>query len=118
MMALFVEKDEVICEIESDKATFELTAEATGRLEHVAQEGDILEIGGLICKIAVTEGGKPQSKTNVESAGSSSTDSTPQAAGGSANGNSSYASGHASPAAAKILAEKGIDASQRKRHRC
>ena len=51
-----VEMDEVIAEIESDKATFELTAEAAGTLRTVAQEGDSLEIGALVCKIEVCEG--------------------------------------------------------------
>jgi 2-oxoglutarate dehydrogenase E2 component (dihydrolipoamide succinyltransferase) len=60
----YVELDEIIAEVDSDKATFELPAEATGILKHVAQEGDTLEIGGLICKIEVTEGGtsKPADK--------------------------------------------------------
>ena len=46
-----VEMDEVLCELESDKATFEVTAEAPGKLKIIAQEGDTLEIGGLICEI-------------------------------------------------------------------
>ncbi|HSF54770.1 MAG TPA: biotin/lipoyl-containing protein, partial [Algoriphagus sp.] len=52
----FVTLDEIIAEVDSDKATFELPAEATGILRHVAKEGDVLEIGGLICKIEVTDG--------------------------------------------------------------
>ena len=43
----YVEMDEVICELESDKATFEVTAESSGILHIKAQEGDTLEIGGL-----------------------------------------------------------------------
>ena len=46
-----VQMDEVICELESDKATFELTAEAAGTLKIKAQEGDTLEIGAVICMI-------------------------------------------------------------------
>ena len=46
-----VELDEVIAEIDSDKATFDLTAESTGKLEIKAQEGDTLEIGAHICSI-------------------------------------------------------------------
>ncbi|WP_200974767.1 2-oxoglutarate dehydrogenase complex dihydrolipoyllysine-residue succinyltransferase [Echinicola sp. 20G] len=95
----FVELDEIIAEVDSDKATFELPAEAQGILRHVAAEGDTLEIGGMICKIEVVEGDAPS-----ESAGESTAETTP-----SSNGDS-YAAGHASPAAAKILAEKGIDA--------
>ncbi|MFY0625319.1 MAG: 2-oxoglutarate dehydrogenase complex dihydrolipoyllysine-residue succinyltransferase [Reichenbachiella sp.] len=93
-----VEMDEIIAEIESDKATFELGAEARGILIRVAQEGDTIPIGGLICKIEVVEGG----------ASSSSKDETPVASDAE---NSEYAKGHPSPAAAKILAEKGIEAS-------
>ena len=98
----FVELDEVIAEIESDKATFDLTAEAQGKLQIVAQEGDTLEIGALICKIEVMEGGAPA--PNSTPAGTESTSSTPTTA------NETYATGHASPAAAKILDEKGIAA--------
>ena len=47
--------DEVIAEIESDKATFELTAEATGKLEILAPDGTTLQIGDLICQIATTD---------------------------------------------------------------
>src|SRR5690606_33654414 len=47
----YVEMDEVICELESEKATFELTAEAAGVLHTHAQEGDSLEIGAVICTI-------------------------------------------------------------------
>jgi len=46
-----VELDEVIAEIDSDKATFDLTAESTGKLIIKAQEGDTLEIGAHICSI-------------------------------------------------------------------
>ncbi len=96
--------DDVIAEIESDKATFELTAEANGVLRHVAKEGDTLEIGALICKIEVTDGAPTKAEsTPVES-------STPVAE--SPTGEPGYASGHASPAAAKILAEKGIAATE------
>ena len=43
-----VAMDEIICELESDKATFELPAEAAGILRIVAQEGDTVEIGGVL----------------------------------------------------------------------
>lgn len=91
--------DEIIAEVDSDKATFELPAEATGILRHVAKEGDVLEIGGLICKIEV--GGA------APSAASTAAPVAPVAAPTTSAEN--YATGHASPAASKILAEKGID---------
>lgn len=47
----WVERDEIICELESEKATFELNAEQAGILHIVAQEGDTLNIGDIACKI-------------------------------------------------------------------
>lgn len=99
----FVELDEVIAEVDSDKATFELPAEANGILRIVAQEDETIEIGALICKIEVMEGGAPAPVAAPASAHASAS-ATP-------SGNETYATGHASPAAAKILAEKGIDPS-------
>ncbi|OEK03127.1 dihydrolipoamide succinyltransferase [Roseivirga sp. 4D4] len=98
----YVELDEVIAEVDSDKATFELPAEANGILRIVAEEDSTIEIGALICKIEVMEGGAPAAAPAAES--------SPVAAVETSD-NATYATGHASPAAAKILAEKGIDAS-------
>ncbi|MEO1255912.1 MAG: biotin/lipoyl-containing protein, partial [Bacteroidota bacterium] len=56
----FVEMDEVICELESDKATFEVTAEAAGKLSIKAQEGDTLEIGAVLCEIEPDAEGNPK----------------------------------------------------------
>lgn len=100
----FVELDEVIAEIESDKATFDLTAEAPGKLQIIAQEGDTLEIGALICKIEVMEGG-----TSSDASPEPSVEPTASTA---APATETYATGHASPAAKKILDEKGIAASE------
>lgn len=105
----YVEMDEIIAELESDKATFELPAEKAGILKIVAQEGDTLDIGALLCTIeegdapAATESEKETEKptadrdAKVEAPASSSTQET-------------YASGTPSPAAAKIVAERGLDA--------
>lgn len=100
----YVELDEIIAEVDSDKATFELPAEASGILTIVAQEDDTIEIGATICNIQVTEGGAPA--TSEEPGNSSSA----TAATSTPSGDSTYATGHASPAAAKILAEKGLEA--------
>lgn len=97
-----VELDEPIAEIESDKATFELAAEARGVLKIVAQEGDTIEIGALICKIEVMDGAPAPAAAPA----------APAAATEPASGGSGYAAGHPSPAASKILAEKGIAASE------
>lgn len=93
-----VRLDEVIAEVESEKATFELPAEATGILRIIAQEKSTLPIGGLICKIEITEN-SPEAKP-IASAVS----------GASVTQSADYAKGHPSPAAAKILDEKGITA--------
>lgn len=100
----FVSLDEVIAEVESDKATFELPAEAQGILKIVAKEGTTLPIGGLICKIEVAKG-SPQAASSAKSA-------APAASASPASSDKSYAAGHPSPAAGKIMAEKGISANQ------
>lgn len=92
----FVEMDEILCEIESDKATFELTAEARGELKIIAKEGDTLEIGAPICSIDVMEGGTP-------------TQAAPVAAANNAEPQASDSQSHTTPVAANILAEKGIN---------
>jgi 2-oxoglutarate dehydrogenase E2 component (dihydrolipoamide succinyltransferase) len=98
----FVQIDDIIAEVESDKATFELPAEASGVLRIVAQEKTTLPIGGLICRIEIAEGAPAKA---------ASSQATGTAAPASGQGNkSSYAAGHPSPAAAKILDEKGIAA--------
>jgi 2-oxoglutarate dehydrogenase E2 component (dihydrolipoamide succinyltransferase) len=97
-----VNLDEVIAEVESDKATFELPAEANGILRIVAKEKTTLPIGGLICKIEVTEGGAVSQPTVQTATPVTTTPIT----------TTSYASGIPSPAAAKILDEKGIAANQ------
>jgi 2-oxoglutarate dehydrogenase E2 component (dihydrolipoamide succinyltransferase) len=98
-----VSLDEIIAEVESDKATFELPAEATGILRIIAREKETLPIGGLICKIEITEGAGA-SKSTPENTGAITTES--------ASANTNYASGHPSPAAAKILNEKGVSSNQ------
>ena len=92
--------DEAIAELESDKATFELTAEKDGILKTLAQEGDTLPIGAVVC--------------TIEGAGAAKTTGTvtpPEASQVPASNGTvkTYASGTPSPAAAKILAEKGVN---------
>lgn len=98
----FVKLDEVIAEVESDKATFELPAEATGILRIVAKEGESLSIGGLICRIEVMEGAPAPAAPKANA----------QAPAAARQESASYAAGHPSPAAAKILDEKGISPQQ------
>ncbi len=107
----YVEMDEVIAELESDKATFELTAEIAGTLKTIASEGDTLAIGAAVCQIE--EGSAPVETavaSKSESANATSSEG-PAPVAATAEKGTSYASGVPSPSAAKILAEKGIDAS-------
>ncbi|RMG81803.1 MAG: 2-oxoglutarate dehydrogenase complex dihydrolipoyllysine-residue succinyltransferase [Bacteroidetes bacterium] len=106
----YVERDEPICEFESDKATLEFPAEAAGKLIHVAAEGDDLEIGALVAKID-TSVAKPAGEASKASAPQpENTDETPaQKEAPAPVASATYASGHPSPAAAKILDEKNID---------
>jgi len=106
----FVEMDEIIAELESDKATFELTAEQSGTLKVVASEGDTLEIGAVVCTIEA--GGAAPAKEAKAEAPKAEAPAADKAAAPVAEKSSgeSYATGTPSPAAAKILAEKGVDA--------
>ena len=98
----FVKLDEIIAEVESDKATFELPAEANGILRIIAKEKETLPIGGLICKIEITEGAPAATSATA----------SPATVAAAVPSDKSYAAGHPSPAAAKILDEKGIAAGQ------
>lgn len=102
----YVEMDEIIAELESDKATFELTAEKAGTLKTIAKEGDTLEIGAPVCSIE--EGGIPAASKPLAEAATKIEAQSPAIKVEDAKGKT-YASGATSPAAAKILAEKGID---------
>lgn len=104
-----VEMDEVIAELESDKATFELTAEQPGTLRTVANEGDTLEIGAVVCRIE--EGGAPAAAKPAETATEAKPAATEDKAAApvAERQGDSYATGTPSPSAGKILAEKGID---------
>ena len=91
-----VKMDEVLCELESDKATFELPSEVAGTLHIVAEAGTTLAIGAVVATITVGAGAVSPQPTSMPV-----TSPTPPQT-------DSYAAGHASPAAAKVLAEKGI----------
>ena len=98
-----VSLDEVLCELESDKATFELPAESAGVLEIVAESGTVVPIGGILARITV--GGSVAAAAPALAAAPSEPAAAP-----ASSGDASYAAGHPSPAAAKILDEKGISA--------
>lgn len=105
----YVEMDENIAELESDKATFELPAEKAGILRIIAQEGDTLEIGAVVCTIE--DGDAPAGDTKADAPAAQAESAAPAAQTEASENPDSYAAGTASPAAAKILREKGIDPS-------
>ena len=114
----YVEKDQAIAEVDSDKATLELPAEESGIITLKAEEGDVVEVGQVVCLIdtsaAKPEGGsapaaeapKAEVKEEVKAAPAPVATSAPAAPA------ATYATGTPSPAAKKVLDEKGIDASQ------
>lgn len=102
-----VAQDEVIAELESDKATFELPSEAAGVLRHVAKEGETIGIGAVIARIEGAGAGVPAAAPAAAPAQAAAAAPAAQAATSS---NATYASGVPSPAAGKILDEKGINA--------
>lgn len=112
----YVEKDQAIAEVDSDKATLELPAEASGVITLKASEGDTVAVGAVVCLID-TDAAKPDGAAKTEApkaeapkeekpkaeAAETKQEAPAQAA--------SYATGSASPAAKKILQEKNIDPS-------
>jgi len=101
----YVEKDQTIAEVDSDKATLELPAEESGVITLKAEEGDAVAVGAVVCHID-TSASKPEGHT--EKAAAPKVEIAPQAATPTAT-NHTYATGTASPAARKIIAEKGLD---------
>ncbi|MGN6647381.1 MAG: 2-oxoglutarate dehydrogenase complex dihydrolipoyllysine-residue succinyltransferase [Cytophaga sp.] len=96
-----INAEDLLCEIESDKATFELRAETAGVVEVLAKQGDTVAIGTVVCKIIPSAGGAAKASAPA---------SAPAAAATASASGGNYAAGHASPAAGKILNEKGVDA--------
>ena len=106
----YVQMDEIIAELESDKATFELTAEKAGVLITKASEGDTITIGSVVCVIDDKAAAPVSAAKSTPAVEKALTTSTPVSETKKSNNEATYASGHPSPAAAKILSEKGIDA--------
>lgn len=103
----YVEKDQAIAEVDSDKATLELPAEESGIITLKAEEGDAVAVGAVVCLID-TDAEKPAGdvqKSETKSAAPKK-ETAPKV-----EVEKSYATGTPSPAAKKILEEKGIAAS-------
>ncbi|HMC00331.1 MAG TPA: 2-oxoglutarate dehydrogenase complex dihydrolipoyllysine-residue succinyltransferase [Flavobacteriaceae bacterium] len=105
----YVEKDQAIAEVDSDKATLELPAEASGTITLKAEEGDAVAVGAVVCLID-TSAEKPEGETPIKKEEKTESPKTEPAKATTTP--ATYATGTASPAAKKILAEKSIDASQ------
>jgi len=110
----YVEKDQAIAEVDSDKATLELPAEESGTIIFKAEEGDAVAVGDIVCLIdtsAKRPKGSEQPSVNGsikieddKNVTSSAVEKSPET--------ETYATGTASPAAKKILAEKGMSTSE------
>ena len=108
----YVEKDQAIAEVDSDKATLELPAEASGTITLKAEEGDAVAVGAIVCLID-TSAAKPDGGAEAASAPKEEKKEEPkkEKAPQPAQAKETYASGVPSPAAKKILDEKGVDSS-------
>jgi len=108
-----VEKDEVLAEIDSDKATLTLNAEDSGKIEVLAEEGDTVKVGQVVVKIDNSV--KPEAKKEapkVEAKAEAKKEEPKKEAKLETVSKESYATGTPSIAAAKIMAEHSISAKQ------
>ena len=101
-----VELDEIIAEIDSDKATFDLTAESSGKLIIEAKEGDTIEIGSHICSFEKGDFVKTQKPEADESNEEKSSDQDIKTSQSQPESNEKS---NVSPVAQKIIDDKGID---------
>lgn len=100
----WVDRDELIAELESEKATFEINAEQAGAIKYVAQEGDTLSIGDLVCTIdtsAQRPADQPKQEPKQEAA--------PEKNTAPAQSTAPATDVKASPVAAAIIADKKVD---------
>jgi 2-oxoglutarate dehydrogenase E2 component (dihydrolipoamide succinyltransferase) len=105
----YVEKDQTIAEVDSDKATLELPAEEAGTITLKAEMGDVVAVGQVVCLIDTAaskpEGGKSSSDAKSEP---KNTVPSPGPVSSPSNQEKTYASGHPSVAAKKIIVENNI----------
>lgn len=104
----YVEKDQPIAEVDSDKATLELPAEESGIITLKAQEGDAVAVGSVVCLIDMSAA-KTSATTTKAPEVKVTTEVKEEKVIVANNENTTYASGSASPAAKKIIEEKGLD---------
>jgi 2-oxoglutarate dehydrogenase E2 component (dihydrolipoamide succinyltransferase) len=124
----YVEKDQAVAEVDSDKATLELPAEASGIITLKAEEGDVVQVGEVVCLID-TDAEKPSGGKDKEDKSESKESSDDKKSEdkkeekkkedkssskdkeekSSSDSKETYATGSPSPAAKKTLDEKNID---------
>ena len=108
----YVEKDQAIAEVDSDKATLELPAEESGIITLKAEEGDAVDVGAVVCLIDM-EAAKPAGSVKEAKVGAEKKAPVKEEVVEPVKEeDATYATGSASPAARKILAEKNIDPAQ------
>lgn len=98
----YVEKDQAIAEVDSDKATLELPAEESGIITLKAEEGDTVEVGQVVCLIDTNAARPEGSEAPAPAAPNPEPVAAPVAPAAT-----TYATGTASPAAKKMMAETG-----------
>ncbi len=115
----YVEKDQAIAEVDSDKATLELPAEESGIITLKAGEGDVVAVGQVVCLIdtsAARPAGSAPAPAKEEApapvAEKAAPAPTPVPSPNPVNEKASYAAGTPSPAAAKIIAENNVPANK------
>ncbi|WP_454949173.1 2-oxoglutarate dehydrogenase complex dihydrolipoyllysine-residue succinyltransferase [Capnocytophaga leadbetteri] len=109
----YVEKDQAIAEVDSDKATLELPAEAAGVITLQAEEGEAVKVGQVVCLIdtaAPKPAGGQTSEVKVETPKQEVSKPAPAPVPTASPAAPSYAAQASSPAARKILAEREIPA--------
>ncbi|MGG7034398.1 MAG: 2-oxoglutarate dehydrogenase complex dihydrolipoyllysine-residue succinyltransferase [Flavobacterium sp.] len=105
----YVEKDQAIAEVDSDKATLELPAEMSGIITLKAEEGDAVAVGAVVCLID-TAAAKPAGGSAPVAAAPAAVEAPKQEVKAAPAPAATYATGTPSPAAKKILDEKNIPA--------
>ncbi len=103
----YVKKDQIIAEIDSDKATLELPAEQSGIINLKANEGDVVEVGQVVCNIDTSVKEEPKKSSDEKIKVSEILNNNEENTKDSLQNNSK--SEILSPAARKLVAEKNID---------
>jgi 2-oxoglutarate dehydrogenase E2 component (dihydrolipoamide succinyltransferase) len=111
----YVEKDQAIAEVDSDKATLELPAEESGIITLKAEEGDVVKVGQVVCLIdtsAARPAGAPEAEKVAEVQAAPVVEKTTAAPSPDPIKKETYAAGTPSVAAAKIMAENNVPAAK------